>query len=89
MNMEDTLNLLTGLTVGERKRLFSWLATLPEEKRIEIFQDGVKKSFQLRDERPDLTGRINKYSAFVLAARRSGWDTFAGKGVQSGPAGTV
>jgi hypothetical protein len=80
MNMEDTLNLLTGLTVGDRKRLFSWLATLPEEKRIEIFQDGVKKSFQLHDERPDLPGRINKYCAFVLAARRSGWDTLSGKG---------
>jgi hypothetical protein len=77
---EDTLNLITGLTESERKRVLSWIASLPEEKRIDIFQDGVKKSFQLHKERPDLPGRINKYCAYILAARRSGWDTFAGKG---------
>jgi hypothetical protein len=81
MNMEeDTLNLVTGLTAGERKRLFSWIASLPEGKRIDICQDGVKKSFQLRKERPDLPGRINKYCALILIARRSGWNTVAGKG---------
>jgi len=80
INTEDTLNQVTGLLTCERKRLFSWIASLTEEKRIEIIQDGVKKSFQLHTERPDLTGRINKYCALVLAARRSGWDTIAGKG---------
>jgi len=35
---------------------FSWIASLPEEKIIEIFQDGVKKSFQLNEERPDFGG---------------------------------
>jgi hypothetical protein len=80
MNREDILNLVTGLTESERKRVFSWIASLPEEKRINIFQDGVKKSFQLHKERPDLPGRINKYCALVLTARRSGWDTLAGKG---------
>ena len=77
---EDNLNLVTGLTAGERKRLFSWIASLPEEKRIDVFQGGVKKSSQLHKERPDLPGRINKYCALILTARRSGWDTVAGKG---------
>ena len=78
--MEDIINIVTGLTVNERKKVFSWVASLPEENAIDIFQEGVKKSFQLKDQRPDLTGRINKYCAFVLAARCSGWDTIKGKG---------
>jgi hypothetical protein len=56
------------------------VASLPEEKIIEIFQDGVKKSFQLKEERSDLSGRINKYCAFIMAARKAGWDTIKGKG---------
>ena len=78
--MTEQLNLITGLTESERKRLFSWVASLPEEMIIEIFQKGVKKSFQLKEERPDLHGRINKYCAFVMAARKGGWDTIKGKG---------
>ena len=78
--MEDQLNQITGLTSSERKKVFAWIASLPEEKIVEIFQDGVKKSFQLKEERPDLTGRINKYCAFIVAARKSGWDTLKGKG---------
>jgi len=78
--MTEQLNLITGLTEHERKKLFSWVASLPEDKIIEIFQDGVKRSFQLKGERPDLTGRINKYCAFVMAARKGGWDTMKGKG---------
>lgn len=78
--MTEQLNLITGLTESERKRLFSWVASLPEEMIIEIFQEGVKKSFQLKDERPDLHGRINKYCAFIMAARKAGWDTVKGKG---------
>ena len=78
--MTQQLNLITGLTEPERKKLFSWLASLPEEQIIEIFQDGVKRSFQLKGERPDLPGRISKYCAFVIAARRGGWDTIKGKG---------
>lgn len=78
--MEELLNPITGLTAKERKRLLSWVASLPEEKVIGIFQEGVKKSFQLQKERPDLPGRVNKYCAFVVAARRSGWDTIKGKG---------
>lgn len=78
--MTEQLNIITGLTEHERKKLFAWLASLPEEKIIEIFQDGVKKSFQLKEERPDLHGRINKYCAFVMAARKAVWDTIKGKG---------
>ncbi|HIJ97031.1 MAG TPA: hypothetical protein HPP94_15105 [Desulfuromonadales bacterium] len=78
--MTEQLNLITGLTEHERKKLFSWVASLPEENIIEIFQEGVKKSFQLKKERPDLHGRINKYCAFVMAARKGGWDTVKGKG---------
>ena len=78
--MTEQLNQITGLTESERKKLFSWVASLPEEMIIEIFQEGVKKSFQLKGERPNLTGRINKYCAFVMAARKGGWDTIKGKG---------
>ena len=78
--MTEQLNLITGLTEHERKKLFSWVASLPEEKIIEIFQDGVKKSFQLKEERPELPGRTNKYCAFITAARKAGWDTVKGKG---------
>ncbi len=78
--MTEQLNLITGLTESERKKLFSWVASLPEDRIIEIFQDGVKRSFQLKGERPDLSGRITKYCAFVMAARKGGWDTIKGKG---------
>ena len=78
--MTEQLNLITGLTESERKKLFSWLASLPEGNIIEIFQDGVKRSFQLKGERPDLPGRIIKYCAFVMAAGKGGWDTVKGKG---------
>lgn len=78
--MTEQLNLITGLTEPERKKLFSWVASLPEENIIEIFQEGVKRSFQIKGERPDLPGRISKYCAFVMAARKGGWDTIKGKG---------
>jgi len=78
--MTEQLNLITGLTENERKKLYSWVASLHEEEIIEIFQEGVKKSFQLKGERPDLSGRINKYCAFIMAARKAGWDTLKGKG---------
>jgi len=78
--MTEQLNLITGLTESERKKLFSWVASLPEDRIIEIFQEGVKRSFQLKGERPDLSGRITKYCAFVMAARKGGWDTIKGKG---------
>lgn len=78
--MTEQLHLITGLTESERKKLFAWIASLPEENIMEIFQEGVKKSFKLKEERPDLHGRINKYCAFVMAARKGGWDTVKGKG---------
>jgi hypothetical protein len=78
--MKDQLNLITGLTDRERKKVLSWVASLPEETTVDIFQAGVKKAYQLKEERPDLAGRITKYCAFILAARKSGWDTLQGKG---------
>ena len=78
--MDDLLNQLTGLTERERKKVLSWVASLPEEKIIEIFQEGVKKSYQIREQRPDLPGRVGKYCSFILAARKAGWDTLKGKG---------
>lgn len=80
MNEDDIFNLTTGLTSPERKRLFSWIASLPDKQRMDIFQTGVKKSFQLHKDRPDLPGKVNKYCAFILAARKAGWDTVKGKG---------
>ncbi len=78
--MDDLLNQITGLTDRERKQVLAWVASLPEEKIIEIFQEGVKKAYQIKEERPDLLGRIGKYCAFIVAARKAGWDTLKGKG---------
>ncbi len=78
--MDDLLNPITGLTSKERKSVLSWVASLPEERIIEIFQDAVKKSFQLKDEQPKLPGKTVKYCAFILAGRKNGWDTVRGKG---------
>ena len=78
--MEDQLNLITGLTENERKKLLAWVASLPEERIIEVFQNGVKKAYQVKEEHPDLPGRVGKYCAFIAAARMAGWDTLKGKG---------
>jgi hypothetical protein len=78
--VDDLLNQITGLTGRERKQVLSWVASLPEMKIIEIFQEGVKKAYQIKEERPGLPGRIGKYCAFIVAARKMGWDTLKGKG---------
>lgn len=78
--MNELLNRTTGLTDRERKRLLSWVASLPEETVVEIFQAGVKASYLLRQGHPELPGRVGKYAAFVVAARKAGWDTLRGKG---------
>jgi len=78
--MDDLLNQITGLTGRERKRVHTWVASLPEERIIEIFQEGVKKAYQIKEECPDLPGRVGKYCAFIVAARKAGWDTMKGKG---------
>jgi len=78
--MDDLLNQITSLIGRERKQVLTWVASLPEERIIEIFQDGVKKAYQIKAERPDLPGRIGKYCAFIIAARRGGWDTLKGRG---------
>jgi hypothetical protein len=78
--MDDLLNQITCLTDQERKKVLSWVASLPEGKIIEIFQDGVKKAYQIKEERPDIPGKVGKYCAFIVAARKAGWDTLRGKG---------
>ena len=78
--MNDLLNPITGLTTQERKKVLAWVAALPEDKVVEIFQDSVKKSFELKNEHPTLPGKITKYCAFILASRKIGWDTIHGKG---------
>jgi hypothetical protein len=78
--MDDLLNMITGLTARERKQAICWVASLPEERIIDIFQNAVKKAFQIRNERPELSGKIGKYCAFILAVRKAGWDTLRGKG---------
>lgn len=80
MTIDVQIDLITGITKPERKKLFLWVASLPEGQIIEIFQDGVKKSFQIKAYNPDLPGKINKYGAFILAARNAGWDSVTGKG---------
>ena len=79
MTLDDQIDMMSGITKSERKRLLSWMASLPEEKIIEIFQAAVKKSFQLKEQSPYIPGRTSKYCAFILAARNAGWDTVAGK----------
>lgn len=78
--MDQHLNQITGLTDRERKRILSWVASLPEETVVEIFQTGVKTFYQLKQGHPELPGRVGKYAAFIVAARRAGWDTLNGKG---------
>lgn len=78
--MDNHLDQVTGLIDRERKQILSWVASLPEERIVEIFQQGVKKAYQIREERPDIPGRVCKYCAFILAARQTGWDTHKGKG---------
>lgn len=78
--MDDLLDQITGLEDRERRGVFSWVASLPQEKIIEIFQHSVKISYQIRHERPDLAGKVGKYCAFILAARKAGWDNLIGKG---------
>jgi hypothetical protein len=77
--MNELLDQITGLSVQERKRAYLWVGSLPESKIIEIYQNGVKISYQIKNERPDLAGKIAKYCAFILAARQAGWDTLFGK----------
>lgn len=78
--IDEILNPITGITCKERKNVLSWVASLPETQIIDVFQDAVKKTFQLKDETPALPGKIAKYCAFILASRKFGWDTIRGKG---------
>ncbi|PLY04234.1 MAG: hypothetical protein C0622_03240 [Desulfuromonas sp.] len=78
--MDDLLTQITGMTSRERKWLLSWVASLPEADVMAVFQSGVKLSYQIKDQQPELSGRICKYCAFIVAGRRAGWDAVRGKG---------
>ncbi len=78
--MDESLTALTGIGEHDRKKVLSWLATLPEVEILAIFQSGVKLSFQFKNAQSELPGRALKYAALVVAARRAGWDTVRGKG---------
>ncbi len=78
--MDDLLTQITGLTGKERKRLLSWVISLPEPQIVDVFQFGVKTAYQIKENRADIPGKICKYSAFIVAARKRGWDTENGKG---------
>lgn len=77
--MDELLDMITGLTSRERKRAFLWVGSLPESDIIDIYQKGLKISYQIKNERSDLAGKVGKYCAFILAARQAGWDTLFGK----------
>lgn len=66
--MNGEIELLTGLGERERKRVFTWAASMPEEHLIKIFQEGVRKAYQIKDEHPEIPGRVTKFCAFILAA---------------------
>lgn len=80
MDDKDAIQLITGLSPRERKRVLVWVAALTEEQVVEIFHGAVKLAYQIRSERSDMPGKIIKYCAFILAARKAGWDTVRGKG---------
>ncbi len=80
MDEKEQTDLISGITWAERKKVLSWVASLPEQTIIKIFQDGVKMSFQMKLQNPNVPGKIIKYCSFVLAVRNSGWDTISGKG---------
>jgi hypothetical protein len=78
--MDDILDQVTGLTANERKKALSWVASQPEQTVLTIFREAVKKSYQLKNEFPEITRDTRNYCAFILATRNSGWDTIKGKG---------
>ena len=78
--MNELVTTTTGLDEKQRKRVLCWTASLPEAQVIEVFKDAVKTAYQLKNENQDLAGKVGKYCAFIVAARRAGWDTLTGKG---------
>ena len=78
--MIEHTNILTGMTDKERKSCFVWVASIPEDIAMRIFQSSVKIFFALKDEHKDLGGSLLKYCAFFLACKKNGWDTVKKKG---------
>ncbi len=78
--MDDLLNPITGLTCQERKKVMAWVASLPEQQIVKIFQEEIQKYFKLKNDYPTLPEKTRIYCAFILASRKLGWDTKSGKG---------
>jgi hypothetical protein len=78
--IDGETELITELSETDQRKIFSWVASLQVPLIIDIFQDAVKISYQIRAQRPELEGKVVKYSAFILAARKAGWDSIKGKG---------
>lgn len=77
--MSDDLDLVTGLTQKEQKNVFLWVSTLSISLIVDIFQDAVRRTYQIKHERPEMPGKETKFCGFILAARDAGWDTVKGK----------
>jgi hypothetical protein len=77
--MSDVLDLITGLTEKQQRNIFTWMGSLEVTMIIDIIQEAVRKTYQLKNERPTLPGREAKYCGIILAARQMGWDTVKGK----------
>jgi hypothetical protein len=82
MNVNDELELITGLSEKDRKKIFTWVATLQVSVIADIFQDAENKECQIKAEHPELQEKVVKYCAFIQATRKAGWNTFHGKGFQ-------
>lgn len=78
--MDDTLNMITGLTAAERSKALSWWVGRSEELRVGIMQDAVKQYYLIKDSHPELEGRLGRYCGLLRAVRHGGWDTIKGKG---------
>jgi len=77
----DLIFKLTGyLSPSERSMIRHWIASMPEDTYVSIHQKAEKKYYQLKDGNPEVTGRLLRYAALILAAREAGWDTTRGKG---------
>lgn len=80
---DSHLDLWTAITPKERKRALTWFASLPEAKRVEIYEAAIKRNFQLKQGHPGIAGGARmRYSAFICAIREAGFDLARGRGLR-------
>jgi hypothetical protein len=76
--MVPDLDLLTGLTEGQRQQALRWWITLAETERLRVYKHGVKWFFIFKVKTKDKgeeAGTIIKYAGLLRAIREEGWDT--------------